>query len=134
MRVAVKDSNRCVGCQSCMFACARRHGEIGVVNSRIRIKSAGGMENGFEVIICRACENPVCAEVCPTGALEKRVINGRVRGVIFHPEKCIGCKMCQQACIIGAVFWSEHENKPLICEHCGYCVAFCPHGVLEIER
>jgi ferredoxin len=33
--------------------------------------------------------------------------------------------------LIGAVFWDEEINKPMICIHCGYCTKFCPHGVLK---
>ncbi|MCK4241811.1 MAG: 4Fe-4S binding protein, partial [Candidatus Atribacteria bacterium] len=29
MRLTVKDVDKCIGCQSCMFACARRKGEAG---------------------------------------------------------------------------------------------------------
>ncbi|MGA1865611.1 MAG: 4Fe-4S dicluster domain-containing protein [bacterium] len=25
-------------------------------------------------------------------------------------------------------------NKPMICIHCGYCVKFCPHGVLGLDK
>ncbi len=127
MRLSIKDAKRCVGCQSCMFACTRRSGQAGLSNSCIGIKSQGGMSNGFSVIICRSCYNPPCAAVCSTGALTEKP----ERGVVFNSSKCIGCGNCKNACIVKAVFWNETENKPAICVHCGYCVKFCPHNVLE---
>lgn len=129
MRLAVIDTERCVGCQLCMFACARRHGS-GLAESSIGVRSVGGMERGFTVVVCRACEDPPCARVCPTAALELR----EGGGVKLIAERCIGCGHCREACILGAVFWDSEENKPMICIHCGYCARFCPHGVLVLEK
>ncbi len=41
MRLTVKDVDKCIGCQSCMFACARRKGEAGLARSSMGIRSAG---------------------------------------------------------------------------------------------
>lgn len=128
MRLTVSDVDKCVGCQQCMFACARLHGEVGFEESCIHVKSAGGMERGFKVIVCNACIDPPCAKVCPTDAL----IVQKGGGVRLNPDKCIGCGNCVDACIIGAVFWDDDTNKPRICSHCGYCAKYCPHGVLEL--
>ena len=130
MRLEVLDTERCVGCQNCMFACTRRQGEGGLSKTCIGVRSIGGMERGFKVIVCRACENPPCARVCPTGALIPR--NGG--GVCLEASECSGCGDCRDACILGAVFWNVENNKPMVCVHCGYCLQFCPHGVLGIEK
>ncbi len=130
MRLSVIDTERCVGCQSCMFACVRSRGEAGLGSTRISVGSAGGMARGFIVVVCRACENPPCAKVCPTDALTKR----QKGGVKFDPAKCIGCGNCHDACSLGAVFWDDEINKPMICRYCGYCARFCPHGVLELQK
>lgn len=130
MRLAVIDTERCVGCQSCMFACARRSGEAGLGKNSIWIRSVGGMARGFTVVVCRACEDPPCAKVCPTEALIPR----KGGGVRLNLKKCIGCGHCKDACILNAIFWDEENNKPLICNHCGYCVSYCPHGVLAVEE
>ena len=130
MRLAVVDTERCVGCQQCMFACVRRQGEAGLAKTCIHVRSVGGMERGFVVVVCRACKNAPCAKVCPTNAL----IPEKGGGVRLDSEKCIGCGLCQEVCPIGAVFWDEETNKPMICIHCGYCAKFCPHGVLELHR
>ncbi|MDI6889437.1 MAG: 4Fe-4S binding protein [Thermodesulfovibrionales bacterium] len=129
MRIAL-DMERCVGCQSCMFACARRQNEVGLSKTCINVKSIAGMERGFIVVVCRACKNPPCVKVCPTGALKSR-LGGGVR---LDIKKCIGCGYCCNACLIGAIFWSDEINKPMICTHCGYCVNFCPYGVLRLEK
>jgi len=130
MRLAVLETEKCIGCQNCMFACARQHDEAGLTKSCIQIRSIGGMERGFKVIVCRACPDPPCAKVCPTGALTPR----KGGGVDLDLPKCIGCGHCRDACMIGAVSWDDESNKPMICVHCGYCVSFCPHGVLGMEK
>ena len=130
MRLAVVDIERCVDCQSCMFACARRQNEAGLSSSCIGVKSVGGMERGFIVVVCRACEDPPCLKVCPTDALKPK----KGGGVLLDAAKCIGCGHCRDACIIGAIFWNDEINKPMICIHCGYCTQFCPHGVLKLEK
>ena len=113
-----------------MMACNRRFGNAGTEKSAIHIRSAGGIERGFVVLVCRACADPPCLKVCPTGALSKR----RGGGVILNHSKCIGCKRCADACTIGVVFWDDSSEKPVICVHCGYCVEYCPYGVLGMEE
>lgn len=130
MRLAVLETERCVGCQCCMFACSRRQDEAGLTKACIAVKSVGGMRRGFTVIVCRACDNPPCAKVCPTNALEP----GKDGGVRLDMKKCIGCGHCQDACLIGAILWDDTTNKPMICIHCGYCVNFCPHKVLGLKK
>ncbi len=129
-RLVVLDYDKCVGCSLCMLACSRRMGEIGVGKSAILVRSAGGVERGFTIIVCRSCVDPPCARVCPTGALRKK----QGGGVVLDQNKCIGCGLCREACIIGAVMWDPALNKPVICVHCGYCVEYCPHGVLGVEE
>lgn len=130
MRVTIVDAERCVGCQSCMFACARRHGRGGLLNSAILIRSAGGMERGFKVIVCRACPDPPCAKVCPTHALVPR----KDGGITLHADECIGCGNCVDECIFNAIFWNPEKNKPVVCMYCGYCTEFCPHDVIAHEK
>lgn len=129
-RLSVLDVERCVGCQACMFACARRTGEGGLAASCIGVKSAGGIRKGFVVVVCRACQNPPCARVCPTDALTLR--DGG--GVRLKAELCIACGNCVAACPFGAVFWDTEENKPQICVYCGYCAPYCPYEVLALEE
>lgn len=129
-RLEIVDIDRCVGCMSCVFACARRFGDAGVSKAAIRVSSIGGVERGFKVTVCRACKDPPCAAACPTGALARR----RDGGVLLNPSKCIGCGNCVDACPIGAVMWDAERNKPIICVHCGICAEYCPYDVIKLVR
>jgi len=129
-RISVANIERCIGCYSCMFACSRlRFGVVSMAKSAIQVRSAGGIERGFVVVVCRACVDPPCAKGCPTGALTPRPGGG----VTLDESKCIGCKSCQEACIVGAVVWDEESNLPIVCRYCGFCTKFCPHNVIVFE-
>ena len=128
-RLVIKDIEKCVGCGMCMYACSRRKGEAGIENSGILAVSLSGFERGATVIFCRACVEPPCAQVCPTGAMRAR----EGGGVIYHETDCIGCGNCIEACTINAIF-RRRDGKPAVCVHCGYCADYCPHGVLAYEE
>lgn len=128
-RLSVLDADRCVGCQFCMFACARRGGHGGLEGACIGVHSAGGIGRGFVVVVCRACDDPPCARVCPTDALQPR----EGGGVRLQSELCIGCENCVQACPFGAVFWDDQERKPRICIYCGICARYCDYDVIGLQ-
>ena len=124
--------SKCIGCFSCMLVCAGVNQQNhSISKSAIKVRSSGGMHGKFVSTVCLACRDErACAEACPSGALEKR----QGGGVLLKPEKCIGCKRCVSACIIGAVNFDEDEKKPIICKHCSICTKFCPHECLRMEE
>jgi len=129
-RLSVVDVQRCVGCQSCMFACVRRFGKGGLEGSCIHVRSAGGFHQGFVVHVCRACDNPICSRVCPTDALTPR----EGGGVHLKPERCIGCGNCIEACPFGAITKDDERDKVIVCNYCGYCASYCPYDVIKHEE
>ncbi|MEA2070341.1 MAG: 4Fe-4S dicluster domain-containing protein [Asgard group archaeon] len=129
-KLTVRHLERCTGCLCCVMACAReRFNTLSIDQSAIAVKSAGQTAY-YGIIVCRGCKDPVCLRACPTGALRKR----KGGGVILDPEKCDSCGLCAEACIIGAIKLDPKSGKPIICIHCGRCVEFCPHDILEMEE
>ena len=129
-KLTVRHLERCVGCLCCVMACAReRFNTLSIDQSAISI-TAAGQTAYYGIIVCRGCKDPVCMRACPTGALRKR----KGGGVILDKSKCDACGLCGEACILGAVKFDSVTGMPIICIHCGQCVEFCPHGILEMEE
>jgi hydrogenase-4 component A len=54
--------------------------------------------SGMMPILCRHCEEPSCAAVCPVKAIIHR--DG---SILLNESLCIGCKMCAVACPFGVI-------------------------------
>ncbi len=123
--------SKCLGCFTCMRVCAAvNKSNLNISRSAIHVKTSGGMTGRFIAIVCLGCNDErACAEACPSGALIKR----KGGGVILQKEKCIGCRKCESACVVGAVSFDKDENTPIICKHCGMCARHCPHQCLIME-
>ena len=63
--------------------------------------------------------------------------------IIFHPEKCISCNMCERVCAGQAI---SHVSEPCeegeritrrfylgSCTFCSHCASFCTHGAIELS-
>ncbi len=122
---------RCIGCDSCMLACARMvYRSLSPQLSAIQIRSAGGIMGRMVAHLCTACAAPApCAEACPTGALTSRTGG---RGMTYRKAECTGCRQCVEACPIQVIGWDEGESRPVVCIFCGQCARYCPHDCLEL--
>ncbi len=94
----VADLRRCVGCQTCTASC--RHANAtppGVQWRRVLDVEQGEYPNvhrAFVPVGCQHCDEPPCADVCPTKATRKRA-----DGIVtIDYDLCIGCAYCAVAC------------------------------------
>jgi len=73
---------------------------------------------------------------------KKSEMPDKFRGkIIFHPELCIGCKMCMRDCPSNAITIKKVGEKQFECEidldkciYCAQCVDSCPKKALESTK
>jgi anaerobic dimethyl sulfoxide reductase subunit B (iron-sulfur subunit) len=145
------DQTACSGCKACQAACKDRHGlPVGVLWRRVyevaggswRREGAAWRTDAFAFnlsLACNHCAEPICAEVCPTGAITRRADGV----VLVDRERCVGCRYCAWACPYGAPQYDERAGKMTKCDLCSEelaagrppaCVAACPMRVLDLVR
>ncbi|MHA1166886.1 MAG: 4Fe-4S dicluster domain-containing protein [Candidatus Hodarchaeales archaeon] len=138
-RLRVAHLGRCVGCYQCVLACSRINERVlSIDRSSIRIRTAGGYQGSLAMIaiICRGCMDPPCVPVCPVeGAIRAREKGGGVR---IDREVC-DSHLCNHECVSacpipGAIHIDDELNVAIVCRQCGWCVKFCPTGVLEMTE
>jgi carbon-monoxide dehydrogenase iron sulfur subunit len=136
------DVERCVGCLSCMIACAVEHSatknlytaiaEKPTPKPRIKVYNVAGVNVPMR---CLHCASAPCIEVCPTGAMH-RTEEGFV---VVDYSKCIGCGLCSLVCPIGHPIVDRELGKIVKCDFCvdrvragkkPACVEACPVGAL----
>lgn len=146
------DATLCVGCRACQSACKKRsnlpaetdhqglyempHDLSAYTWTMIKLYKDQSAHS-FVKNQCMHCVEPACVSVCPVAALEK-LPSGPV---IYHGERCIGCRYCMAACPFGIPKSQWDKNLPLIqkCDFCAdlqargeepACGAACPTGAL----
>ena len=81
-------------------------------------------------MMCLQCDNPSCMKVCPVRAITRDENNA----VVINYNKCIGCKMCSNACPLGNISYHPMVGRVFKCDLCGgdpKCVKYCPGHALE---
>ncbi len=125
----VINRDQCIGCFSCMMACSRVWSKaLTTQKARLTVRPYPDAEGAYSIRICYGCENPECADACPTGALTAK----EGGGVELDVDKCIHCKECIEACVTKSLVWDEEKQIPLVCYHCGVCATYCPNDVLAL--
>jgi Fe-S-cluster-containing dehydrogenase component/formate-dependent nitrite reductase membrane component NrfD len=91
----------------------------------------------IQVTRCNQCEEPPCADACPTGAMAQRA-----DGIVdFDKAICIGCKACIAACPYDAIFINPHDRSAEKCNFCAHridvelepaCVVVCPTEAIYV--
>lgn len=122
----------CEGCIECAKACPH--------DSVTFVATEPGVRYPFinpEVSPCYLCDDLPCADVCPSGALE-RIPQSQIKmgKAMLDPMHCLclyqECRICFDSCPLSgsAIIWDDEVNAPLInlkfCVGCGVCVHVCP--------
>ena len=127
----------CIGCDTCLAACADVHEAAGLqAQHRLVIARSGTIS---EPITCRHCENSPCVTVCPVNAV--KVVDNHI---VLDEKVCNGCKLCVNVCPFGVISFSDDvvnnslEKQPVAvkCDLCDFskdgpeCVRACPTNAL----
>lgn len=139
------DFTECIGCEACERACAREHNlPEDPPDDRLNWKNYTVVlqhENGqYFRRMCMHCNEPTCASVCPVAALEKT----EKGPVVYHPDRCIGCRYCMTACPFQIPKYEWNEPIPVIrkCIMCSErveegretaCAWVCPTGACRFD-
>jgi formate dehydrogenase iron-sulfur subunit len=146
------DSTRCVGCQSCEYACAETYSlpepedspEPGIIrktneNRRVVVNAFDTTKGEMYMrSACNHCNDPACASACPTKAMLKTDQGP----VIWREGKCIGCRSCMISCPFDIPKFEYDNPNPKIqkCRMCyetiqeggmPACVEACPAEALQ---
>lgn len=135
--------DRCVGCRSCELACAVAHSASGSLEKAVESGEKPGYRVNVEAcgpsavpVHCNHCEDAACVMACPTGAVHR---NEKTGHVVVDQERCIGCKMCVQACPFGVIVTDPNGKGVLKCDMCAArlakgeepaCIEACPTQAL----
>ncbi|RLF15921.1 MAG: 4Fe-4S ferredoxin [Thermoprotei archaeon] len=155
MYAILYDSSLCIGCRACQVACKRWNGleadetegmDFGNPQSLtsntwnvvkyVWVEEENGPKLHFVVNRCMHCLEPVCEAVCPVRAIVKDRETG---AVVTHPERCVGCLACVEACPFSVPKFGRGvgTRKCIMCIdrlRLGLepaCVSTCPTGALK---
>jgi anaerobic dimethyl sulfoxide reductase subunit B (iron-sulfur subunit) len=143
------DIEKCTGCKACQVACKDKNDLPEGIRWRRVFQYEGGQwvnqdgtmipSNVYAYAVsaaCMHCQNPVCTQVCPAGAITKRD-DGIV---LIDQDKCIGCRYCSWACPYGAPQFDAAQGVMTKCTMCAdlvdkgerpACVEACPYRALD---
>jgi carbon-monoxide dehydrogenase iron sulfur subunit len=130
-KVILFEPAKCTGCRRCVLACSlAKEGVFNPEKARIGVISIS--EVGMHVpMFCQQCAKPLCADVCPVGAISRSEETG---AMVLDPDLCIGCKMCVTVCPLSGCLLSPDARTVMKCDLCGgdpQCVKYCEFGALE---
>jgi Fe-S-cluster-containing dehydrogenase component len=133
-KVLFTNETKCVGCRACELACSFYHyKEKNPARALVKIVK---IEETFRdvPVVCRHCKKAPCIEVCPVNAIGRDKVTGAVK---IDQEKCIGCRVCVEACPFSIIIVDPKTNNVAKCDLCDgepRCAKVCPTHAIFFTR
>ena len=129
------DQTRCIGCYTCVVACKDWHdipaGPVNLIDVSCQEQGVfPAVSVSYLMRACYHCENPPCAQACPTEAIVKIPDNGIVT---VDSAACLGvqqCGLCKDACPYGAPQFGTDTDAPM--QKCDLCLDRLNQGTKPI--
>ena len=152
-RGVLVDTTKCIGCRACEAACAEANtlpGPAMLDDAAVFAKPRKTDTKSLTVVNQRAsapvrfvkqqcmhCVEPACASACLARALDKTPTGP----VVYHKERCLGCRYCMVACPFDVPKYEYEKALPYVtkCSFCAErqakgdapaCTSVCPSGAL----
>lgn len=124
MKVLLVDSKKCTACRLCEMICSyTKEKTFNPAKSRITVVTR--LKDGEAVpTVCHHCVKPACMTACAVGAIYR---DETTNAVLINYDKCIGCRICVDACPIGGMLMDEAKGvvKCDLCNGDPECVKYC---------
>jgi len=128
MKRILWEQEKCTGCRVCEAICSFvKENEFNPSKSRGKVLLTADRQVRYSVrVSCLQCEEAFCKVICPTNA----IIENDAGAKIINENKCIGCKMCEIACPVGAIAVHPEKGVAIKCDLCmdqeePQCVKYC---------
>jgi len=131
IRTVFVNTERCIGCRQCEFACAvehsRQHDPAQAVledpppRTRIHVEPGYAFNSSFPNR-CHHCQPAPCQQVCPTAAIFR---DSDQDLVLVEPAKCIACAMCAMVCPFDVITFhalSDGARPRVVAVKCDGCI------------
>lgn len=131
----IVDAEACLGCKTCSLVCSITHKEEFNPSLALLRVAKNPLAASYIPEVCKQCAVPACFFACP---IKDAIVVDKVTGArVIVKDRCISCRRCYDACLLGMITFNPARNtfeKCDLCEGNPACVKYCPTKALKYER
>lgn len=122
---------KCCGCVMCEAVCTMKHWKtVNKYRSGIHVDKRS-ITDDVQTVCSHGHQCKLeCIDACKFDAMKRSD-----KGLVYvNYDNCVGCKACENACPLKAVW--VHEKKAYKCDLCGgepECIKYCSQDALIVE-
>ena len=118
------DTERCVGCGACRFACL------------FHIPKPDEFKTKYKISATACCGCGQCENICPNDAIHPLPDHKPRLRLTIDRTLCTGCGKCSVVCHANAAIGEKDQPHLIIqekCFRCGMCSRVCKDGAIMVE-